>query len=64
VIGALGTHLAGAGVNIGEFHQSRDRPSGEALGVASLDGELPAERLASMREIPGVHYLKQVRLPD
>ncbi|MGI9037615.1 MAG: phosphoglycerate dehydrogenase [Gemmatimonadota bacterium] len=64
VIGALGTQLAAAGVNIGEFHQSRDRPSGQALGVASLDGELPAERLAAVRDIPGVHFLRQVRLPD
>lgn len=61
VIGGVGTILGGAGVNIGEFHQSRDRETGEALGVVSLDVELPPDRLAALREIPGVRDVRQVR---
>lgn len=63
VIGALGTILAGAGVNIGEFHQARDRERGEALGVVSLDAALGADRLAALREIEGVRDVRQVKLP-
>jgi D-3-phosphoglycerate dehydrogenase len=63
VIGALGTILAGAGVNIGEYHQTRDREREQALGVVSLDAELPSDRLAALREIEGVRDVRQVRLP-
>ncbi len=62
VIGALGTILGGAGVNIGEFHQARDRQDGEALGVITLDGELESERLAALREVAGVRDVRQVTL--
>lgn len=62
VIGGLGTILGSAGVNIGEFHQARDRERSEALGVVSLDAELPPERLDEIREVPGVRDARQVRL--
>lgn len=62
VIGALGTILGGAGVNIGEFHQARCRENGEALGVITLDGELAADRLVALREVPGVRDVRQVTL--
>jgi len=64
VIGGIGTILGGAGVNIGEFHQARDRQRGEALGVVSLDAELSPERLSALREIAGVRDVRQVRLTD
>ena len=62
VIGAVGTILGGAGVNIGEFHQARDRDNGEALGVVSLDAALSADRLKALREIPGVRDVRQASL--
>jgi D-3-phosphoglycerate dehydrogenase len=62
VIGGLGTVLAEADVNIGEFHQSRDRDAGRALGVVSLDVDLTADELARVREIPGVQDVRQVRI--
>ena len=62
VIGSLGTILGAAGVNIGEFHQARNREDGEALGVITLDGELSSDRLEELREIPGVHDVRQVGL--
>ena len=64
VIGSLGTILGAAGVNIGEFHQARDRKHGEALGVITLDGELSSEWLEELREIPGVRDVRQVELGD
>lgn len=62
VIGSLGTILGAAGVNIGEFHQARNREDGEALGVITLDGELSAERLQALRDLPGVRDVRQVEL--
>ena len=64
VIGGIGTILGGAGVNIGEFHQARDRELGEALGVVSLDTGLSPERLAALRDVPGVRDVRQVKLAD
>ena len=62
VIGALGTILAEAGVNIAEFHQSRDRDTGAALGVVSTDIELSADQLVRLRDIPGVKDVRQIRI--
>ena len=64
VIGGLGTILGAAGVNIGEFHQARDRDHGEALGVVSLDDGLAPEWIAALREVPGVRDVRQVKLDD
>ena len=64
VIGGIGTILGSAGVNIGEFHQARDRALGEALGVVSLDAGLSPERLAALRDVPGVRDVRQVKLAD
>ena len=62
VIGGLGTILAEAGVNIAEFHQSRDRDTGSALGVVSLDVDLSADQLVRLRGIPGVRDVRQIRI--
>ncbi len=42
VIGHVGTALGKAGVNIGEYHQSRMAEGGEALAVVGLDAPPPA----------------------
>lgn len=62
VIGSLGTILGGAGVNIGEFHQARNRKDGEALGVITFDGELSVDCLEALRDVPGVRDVRQVDL--
>jgi len=62
VIGSLGMILAEAGVNIAEFHQSRDRETGNALGVISLDAELSVDQLNRLQEIPGVRDVRQIRI--
>ena len=62
VIGSLGMILAEAGVNIAEFHQSRDRETRNALGVVSLDAKLTVDQLTRLREIPGVRDVRQIRL--
>ena len=62
VIGRLGTRLGDAGVNIGEFHQSRDADSGEALAVIGLDTGLPAELLQQLMAVEDLLDVRQVDL--
>jgi len=62
VIGRVGTRLGDAGVNIGEFHQSRDADSGEALAVIGLDVGLAPELLRELAAIPDVLDVRQVEL--
>lgn len=64
VVGQVGTRLGEAGVNIGEFHQSRDAKGGEALAVINLDQELEPGTLEALRALPDVRSAWQVRLDD
>lgn len=60
VIGEVGTALGKAGVNIGEYHQARSEEGGPALGVVTVDGEVPGDVLEAIREIPAVGEVRQV----
>ena len=54
LIGALGTTLGDAGVNIATFHLGRAKAGGEALALIELDGEIPAEVLEKVRDLPHI----------
>lgn len=60
VIGEVGTALGKAGVNIAEYHQARSEAGGPALGVVTIDGEVPPAVLDSIRGLPAVSEVKQV----
>ena len=62
VIGRVGTMLGDAGVNIGEYHQSRLEAGGEALAAISVDGRLPASLTAALAALPEVVEVRQVDL--
>ena len=62
VIGRVGTLLGDAGVNIGEFHQSRDAASGESLSVIGIDARLPGEVHEELSELADVLDVRQVTL--
>lgn len=62
VIGRVGTLLGDAGVNIGEFHQSRDAESGESLSVIGLDADLPASVRRKLSQLADVLDVRQVTL--
>jgi D-3-phosphoglycerate dehydrogenase len=62
VIGHVGTLLAGAGINIGEYHQARRETGGEALAAISVDGHLGAETLDALRRLPDVLEVRQALL--
>ncbi len=62
VIGAVGTVLGRAGINIAEYHQARMQAGGEALAAVSVDGRIPDEVMDLLRELPDVLDARQVDL--
>lgn len=60
VIGEVGTKLGRAGVNIAEYHQARREAGGEALGVVTVDDEVPGDVLEELRGLPAVEEVRQV----
>ena len=64
VIGHVGTVLGEAGINIGEYHQARMAPGGEALAVVSLDGVTDATVRKALLALPHVRSATLVRFHD
>ena len=60
-IGALGTTLGDAGVNIATFHLGRIDRGGEALALIELDEPIPDEVLDAVRALPHVREAKALR---
>ena len=68
VIGRVGTILGEESINIADFSLGRrsldkdsDQPR-EAIAVVHVDGSVPAEVLAKLRQVPAVQTAKAVRL--
>lgn len=53
-VGALGTMLGNAGVNIASFHLGRDQRGGHAIALLELDERLNDDVLAGVRKLPQV----------
>ena len=49
MVGAIGTLLGAAGVNIANMNVSRNRPGGQALSAIQVDGDVPAAALDDAR---------------
>ncbi|MFQ5889135.1 MAG: phosphoglycerate dehydrogenase [Gemmatimonadota bacterium] len=60
VIGEVGTRLGAAGINIAEYHQSRQEVGGEALAMITVDDPLGPGLLAELRSLPSVSEVRQV----
>jgi D-3-phosphoglycerate dehydrogenase / 2-oxoglutarate reductase len=54
--------LGDAGINIGEYHQSRREAGGEALAAISLDNRVPPEVVEALRKQPDILDVRQVQL--
>ena len=52
-IGALGTTLGDAGINIASFHLGRNA-TGDAIALIDVDQEVPKEVMVSIRALPHV----------
>ena len=62
IIGQVGTILGEAGINIAYMQVGRKEAGGLAMMVLTVDNEIPAEVLAKIRGVKGVHNPSQVRL--
>ncbi len=60
-VGRFATVLASAGINIATFHLGRDSAGGNAIALVEVDGGVPPEVLAKVREIPNVQQVKPLR---
>ncbi len=57
-IGALGTTLGDAGVNIATFHLGRQEEGGDAIALVEVDNAVPSEVLDAVRALPHVQQAK------
>jgi D-3-phosphoglycerate dehydrogenase len=62
VIGHVGTILGEADINISSMQVGRERPRGPALMLLSVDDAIRPDVLQRIREVPGLEYVKLVRI--
>ena len=60
-IGALGSLLGRAGINIATLHLGREHAQGQAIAIVGVDEPVPDEILAELRALPLVSYAKVLR---
>jgi D-3-phosphoglycerate dehydrogenase / 2-oxoglutarate reductase len=60
-VGRFATLLAEAGINIATFHLGRESQGGNAIALVEIDGGVPAEVLAKVRQIPNVQQVKPLQ---
>jgi D-3-phosphoglycerate dehydrogenase / 2-oxoglutarate reductase len=63
IVGAVGSALAAAGVNISSLELSRLSAAGEAMMFVSVDEPIPDDVLQALREVPGMVEARVVQLP-
>jgi D-3-phosphoglycerate dehydrogenase len=63
IVGAVGTALAAAGVNISSLELSRLSAAGEAMMFVSVDDPISPELLTAVRSVSGVVDAQVVELP-
>jgi D-3-phosphoglycerate dehydrogenase len=62
VVGRVGTLLGDASVNIARMQLGLDRPTGQALQLLSVEGNVDDALLARLRALPGVQTVKLLDL--
>jgi len=60
-IGAVGSTLGEAKINIGTFHLGRRQAGGEAVLLLSIDEELPQDVMAKVTALPGVRMVRALK---
>jgi D-3-phosphoglycerate dehydrogenase len=60
-IGALGTLLGDAGINIATFHLGREAAGAEAIALVGVDQAPPAATMDKLKALPQVRYAKLLR---
>jgi D-3-phosphoglycerate dehydrogenase len=64
IVGAVGSALAAAGVNISSLELSRLSAAGEAMMFVSVDQAIPEDVLDELRSVPGMIEARVVELPS
>lgn len=64
IVGAVGSALAAAGVNISSLELSRLSAAGEAMMFVSVDQAIAAKVLAGLRAVTGMIHAQVVELPN
>ena len=59
-IGALGSVLGEAGLNIATFHLGRQEREGAAIALVAIDGGVPDEVIAKIEALPNVRQAKNM----
>ncbi|HJU28063.1 MAG TPA: phosphoglycerate dehydrogenase, partial [Candidatus Binataceae bacterium] len=62
VVGAVGTMLGQAGVNIAGLELGRDRAGGMALSLVEIDGPPPAATIEQLKTIPAITAASLIKL--
>jgi D-3-phosphoglycerate dehydrogenase len=62
VIGGIGTLLGQNGINIARMQFGREKQGGLAMSVVSIDGAVPDELMAKIRQMPNVLSVKQIKI--
>ena len=57
-IGALGSTLGKAGINIANFNLGREAAGGDAICLIEVDADVPADTLAEIQALPHVVQVK------
>jgi D-3-phosphoglycerate dehydrogenase len=60
-VGRFATLLGQAGINIATFHLGRESAGGNAIALVEIDGIVPADVLAMVRQIPHVQQVKPLQ---
>ena len=60
-VGRFATLLGQAGINIATFHLGRESAGGNAIALVEIDGIVPANVLAMVRQIPHVQQVKPLQ---
>jgi D-3-phosphoglycerate dehydrogenase / 2-oxoglutarate reductase len=60
-VGRFATTLAEAGINIATFHLGRESAGGNAIALVEIDGTVPADVLAKVRQIQNVQQVKPLQ---
>lgn len=62
IVGAIGTILAGASINIAGITLGRENQQGVAVSVVNVDSEIPDAVLTSLRQTKNILFVKAVKV--
>ena len=60
-VGAVGSTLGNAGINVATFHLGRISQGGDSICIVEVDGEVPLAVMAVVQHLPNVQDVKALR---